>query len=94
MQVSRLIQVKYKLMPKISMGITTGTDYVKFYLNLEMKDVSLTSFVNNEKMVLKGKMENKNLNKERLQEGIAILEQLTQEISQIGEMGVLEKYGA
>ncbi|MCV0399010.1 MAG: hypothetical protein K5785_03320 [Nitrosarchaeum sp.] len=76
------------------MGIRTGTDYVRFYLNLEMKDVSLISFVNNEKMVLKSKMENKNLNKSRLQEGIAILEQLSQEISQIGEKGVLERYGA
>lgn len=76
------------------MGIRTGTDYVRFYLNLEMKDVSLISFVNNEKMVLKSKMENKNLNKERLREGIAILEQLSQEISQIGEKGVLERYGA
>lgn len=75
------------------MGIRTGADYVKFYLNLEMKDVSLISFVNNEKMVLKSKLENKNLNKERLQEGIVILEQLSQEISQIGEKGVLEKYG-
>ncbi|MCV0372477.1 MAG: hypothetical protein K5793_02870 [Nitrosarchaeum sp.] len=76
------------------MGIRTGTDYVRFYLNLEMKDVSLISFVNNEKMVLKSKLENKNLNKSRLQEGIAILEQLSQEISQIGEKGVLERYGA
>lgn len=76
------------------MGITTKGDYIKFYLNLNMgKDVSLISFINNEKTVLKAKLENKNLNKERIQSGITILNELTKEIESAGENGVLEKYG-
>lgn len=76
------------------MGITTKGDYIKFYLNLNMgKDVSLISFINNEKMVLKAKLENKNLNKERIENGIVILNELTKEIENGGENEVLEKYG-
>lgn len=76
------------------MGITTKGDYIKFYLNLNMgKDVSLISFINNEKMVLKAKLENKNLNKERIENGIVILNELTKEIEDGGENEVLEKYG-
>lgn len=76
------------------MGITTKGDYIKFYLNLNMgKDVSLISFINNEKMVLKAKLENKNLNKERIQSGITILNELAKEIENAGENGVLKKYG-
>jgi hypothetical protein len=76
------------------MGITTKGDYIKFYLNLNMrKDVSLISFINNEKMVLKAKLENKNLNKERIQSGIVILNELIKEIENAGEDEVLEKYG-
>ncbi len=76
------------------MGITTKGDYIKFYLNLNMgKDVSLISFINNEKMVLKAKLENKNLNKERIENGIVILNELTKEIQNGGENEVLEKYG-
>lgn len=76
------------------MGITTKKDYVRFYLNLNMrKDVSLISFINNEKMILKNKLENKNLNKERIQGGIVILNELIKEVENTGEKGVLEKYG-
>ncbi|MDH3192226.1 MAG: hypothetical protein OEM18_06025 [Nitrosopumilus sp.] len=55
--------------------------------------VSLSSFINNEKRTLKGKLENKNLNKERISEGIEILNSLTKEINEMGEKEVLEKYG-
>lgn len=76
------------------MGIKTGSDYVKFYLGLDMgNDINLTSFVNNEKRVLKAKLENKNLNKVRIQEGITVLDQLLEEISKSGEQEVLTKYG-
>jgi hypothetical protein len=75
-------------------GIKTVTDYVKFYINLEMqKSVSLLSFINNEKIVLKHKMGNKKLDKESILNGIRILEELTKEIKSDGEAAVLEKYG-
>ena len=76
------------------MGIKTVTDYVKFYINLEMeKSVSLLSFINNEKIVLKHKLENRKLDKESILNGIQILEELTEEIKSGGEAVVLEKYG-
>jgi hypothetical protein len=76
------------------MGIRTNSEYIKFYLSLDMeKTVSLSSFVNNEKRVLKGKLENKNLNKERVLDGIEILNNLTKEINEMGEREVLKKYG-
>lgn len=76
------------------MGIKTVTDYVKFYINLEMqKSVSLLSFINNEKIVLKHKLENRKLDKESILNGIRILEELTREIKSDGEAVVLEKYG-
>ena len=76
------------------MGIKTVADYVKFYINLEMqKSVSLLSFINNEKVVLKHKLENKKIDKESILNGIIILEELTEEIKNGGEAAVLEKYG-
>jgi len=75
-------------------GIKTVADYVKFYINLEMqKSVSLLSFINNEKVVLKHKLENKKIDKESILNGIVILEELTEEIKNGGEAAVLEKYG-
>ena len=56
------------------------------------KDVSLLSFVNNERMVLKGKLEHKIIEKEPIKIGIEILEQLIIAIDKIGEKAVLEKY--
>lgn len=76
------------------MGIRTNSEYIKFYLNLEMgKDINLLSFINNEKRILKGKLENKNLRKDRILKGIEILNGLTVEINEIGENEVLKKYG-
>ena len=43
------------------------------------ENVPLISFVNNEKRVLKQKLENKNIPKEPLKKGIEILEQLSRE---------------
>ena len=75
------------------MGIGSAAEYVDFFINLNMgKDVTLISFVNNEKLVLKQKLENKNIPKEPLKKGIEILEQLTKEISEIGQDKVIEKY--
>jgi hypothetical protein len=75
------------------MAIKSTTEYVDFFINLNMgENVSLLSFVNNERMVLKGKLEYKNLEKEPINKGIEILEQLITEISKIGEKSVLEKY--
>ena len=54
--------------------------------------VSLLSFVNNERMVLKQKLENKSNQKEPIKKGIGILEGLISEISKIGEIEVLKKY--
>ena len=75
------------------MAIKSITEYVDFFINLSMgENVSLLSFVNNERMVLKGKLEYKNLEKEPINKGIEILEQLITEINKNGEKSVLEKY--
>ncbi|MFB5622892.1 MAG: hypothetical protein ACE5RH_02760, partial [Nitrosarchaeum sp.] len=66
------------------MGIKTKKDYVKFYINLEMQNsVNLSSFINNEKMVLKHKLENKTIDKEPILNGIKILEELNEEIKEL-----------
>ena len=75
------------------MGIKTTRDYVKFYKNLEMQNsVSFVSFINNEKMVLKHKLENKKLDKAPILNGIGILERLVDEIKKSSENEILEKY--
>jgi len=75
------------------MGITTIYDYVQFFINLEMgNSVSLQSFVNNEKLVLKHKLQSKEIKKDPIIDGIKILDELTSEIQTIGEERVLEKY--
>jgi len=75
------------------MGIQSALEYVDFFINLDMgKNVSLLSFVNNEKLVLKQKLEHKNLEKEPIKKGVEILEELVREINEIGEKEVLEKY--
>ncbi len=56
------------------------------------ENVSLLSFVNNEKLVLKQKLEHKNLEKESIIKGIEMLEELVKEINEIGEKSVLGKY--
>ncbi len=75
------------------MGIQSASEYVDFFINLNMGgNVSLLSFVNNEKLVLKQKLEHKNLEKEPIKKGIEILEELVKEINEMGERKVLEKY--
>lgn len=77
----------------IIVGIKSVKEYVDFFINLNMgTSVSLISFVNNEKIVLKQKLENKNLEKEPIKKGIQILEQLVREINERGEKAVLAKY--
>jgi len=76
-----------------NMGIKTTRDYVKFYINLDMQNsVSFLSFINNEKMVLKHKLENMKLDKSPILNGIRILEKLIDEIKKSGEKAILEKY--
>ena len=75
------------------MVIDTTEEYVDFFINLNMgKEVSLLSFVNNERIVLKQKLNNKVNSKEPIKKGINILEILISEISKIGETEVLKKY--
>ena len=75
------------------MGIQSTSEYVNFFINLNMgKNVSLLSFINNEKIVLKQKLGYKNLAKEPIKKGITILEELVREINEVGEKMVLEKY--
>ena len=75
------------------MGIKSASEYVRFFLNLNMgESVTLISFVNNEKITLKQKLEYKNLEKEPIKQGISILEGIINEINDIGEKAVLEKY--
>lgn len=67
------------------MGIKTTSDYVKFYINLDIQGrVSLLSFIHNEKMVLKQKLENKKIDKEPIINGIKILEKLIEELKKDG----------
>jgi len=73
--------------------IKTTEEYVDFFINLNMgKEVTLLSFVNNERMVLKQKLQNKINEKEPIKKGIIILEGLIKEISENKELTVLEKY--
>jgi len=75
------------------MAIKSTEEYIDFFTNLNMgENVPLLSFVNNERMVLKQKLEYKNLEKEPIQLGIKILEDLIIEINKDGEKAVLEKY--
>ena len=75
------------------MVINTTSQYVDFFINLNMGEkVSLLSFVNNERMVLKQKLQNKINQKEPIKKGISILEGLISEIAENGELEVLKKY--
>jgi len=75
------------------MGIKSATEYIDFFINLNMgENVSLISFINNEKMTLKKNLELKNLEKDPIKKGIEILEQLAREINELGGKTVLEKY--
>ena len=75
------------------MAIKEISEYVKFFQDLAMGDqVTLLSFVNNEKRILKLKLKNKEIKKEPIQEGLKILDELMLEIEENGEKKVLEKY--
>ena len=75
------------------MAIKSTEEYFDFFINLNMgENVPLLSFVNNERMVLKQKLEYKNLEKEPIKKGIEILEKLVTEISEMGEKAVIAKY--
>lgn len=77
------------------MGIRSASEYVDFFINLEMgNSVSLLSFINNEKMVLRHKLQNKEVKKEIILKGISILEELSLEVQSVGERKVLEKYSS
>ena len=63
------------------MVIKTTEEYIDFFINLNMGEkVSLLSFVNNERRVLKQKLQNKIIEKEPIKKGIMILEGLIKEI--------------
>jgi hypothetical protein len=75
------------------MGIRTVSEYVQFYLGLNMQNsISLSSFVYNEKLVLKNKLENNSLVKEPILQGLKLLDELLSEIHNVGERTVIEKY--
>jgi len=76
-----------------NMGIKSPSEYVDFFINLNMgENVSLLSFINNEKNILKKKSELKNIDKESIKKGIEILELLITEINKMNEKAVIEKY--
>ena len=56
------------------------------------ESVSFLSFVNNERLTLKHKLQNKEIKKEYILDGLKILDKLISEIQTIGEKLVLEKY--
>ena len=75
------------------MGIKTVSDYVQFYVGLNMQNsISLSSFAYNEKLVMTNKLENSSLKKEQIIQGLQILDKLLAEIQSIGEQAVLKKY--
>ncbi len=75
------------------MVIKTTEEYVDFFINLNMgEEVTLLSFVNNERMVLKQKLQNKINEKEPIKKGIVILEGLIKEIGENTQMTILDKY--
>ncbi len=75
------------------MAIDSAKEYVDFFINLNMgNEVSLLSFANNEKMVLKQKLKNKINQKEPIEKAISSLEIIIKEISEKGETEVLAKY--
>ena len=75
------------------MVIKSTEEYIDFFVNLNMgEDVPLLSFVNNERMVLKGKLEHKEIERAPIINGIKILEGLVIEISESGQEAVLKKY--
>lgn len=75
------------------MGIRTVSDYVKFYVGLNMKNsISLSSFAYNEKLVLKNKTATGKLTKELILQSLTLLDDLLNEIRDIGEQAVIEKY--
>jgi len=75
------------------MGIRTVSNYVKFYVNLNMQDsISLSNFAYNEKLVLKNKTASGKLTKELISQSLMLLDDLLTEIRDIGEQAVLEKY--
>ena len=75
------------------MVIKTTEEYVDFFINLNMgEEVTLLSFVNNERMVLKQKLQNKINEKEPIKKGIMILEGLIKEIGENTQITILEKY--
>jgi hypothetical protein len=75
------------------MGIQTVSDYVKFYVGLDMqKSISLSSFVYNEKLVLKNKLDLGKSKKEQILQGLKLLDELLAEIHAAGEHAVMEKY--
>jgi len=74
------------------MGIKTISEYVQFYMGLNMQNsISLSSFAYNEKLVMTNKLENAP-KKEQILQGLKILDELLSEIHEIGESAVLEKY--
>lgn len=84
--------IKYWEIPCSNMGIRTVSEYVQFYVGLNMQDsISLSSFVYNERLVMTNKLENSPL-KEQIIQGLKILDDLLSEIRSVGERAVLEKY--
>jgi hypothetical protein len=78
----------------LEMGIRTVSDYVKFYVGLNMQDsISLSSFAYNEKLVLKNKTATTGkLTKELIAQSLSLLDDLLNEIRDIEENAVMEKY--
>ena len=75
------------------MGIRSAREYVNFFIGLEMgNSVSLLNFINNERNILKHKLQTREIKNEIILDGHKILEQLSLEIKENGEKFVLEKY--
>jgi len=91
MQKNHVNQIEVKI--STNMGIRTHSAYVKFFVDLNMgNDVTFLSFLNNEKLVLKHKLQNKGIKKEPILEGLKILNDLSLEVKENGEKNVLKKY--
>jgi hypothetical protein len=75
------------------MGINSVSEYVQFYVGLNMQNsISLSSFVYNEKLVMKNKLDSSSLKKEQIIQGLKILDEILAEIQSMGEESVIKKY--
>lgn len=75
------------------MSLQSAEQYVDFFLGLDMGDVRLLDFVNNERMALKQRLRYKDVDRKAVDCAIGVLERLAREVRDDGEEAVIARYG-